>query len=542
MSEENKVIYSVLKFAYNPVQFLYLTGLINIQINKNNLLKFSSLSFSEPIQKGLQDTGFEEATPIQAESLPLTLEGKDIVGLARTGSGKTAAFLLPILQKIEEQPKEGIQALIISPTRELASQIDDEIFALGYHCDASSALIIGGSDFSAQSKAIRNDVSMLVATPGRLIDQIKLMDIDFSNIDFLVLDEADRMLDMGFMPDVRKIISYLPEKRQTLLFSATMPGEIKKLVSEFMNEPEFIEVEASKPAESVDQYYYQISDRKKIDLFEHLLEKEGWDSVIVFTARKRSADILAKKLTKRSIEAVAIHGDLEQDERENALHAFSHGNKKVIAATDVLARGIDIKEVKAIINYDVPRTSDDYIHRIGRTGRYDKEGTAVTFVCPRDKKTFRSITSDLDNKIIEKQLPESGNSSNNNQKAEKKERRRETPKQQTQQKSTGTSAPANRKSRQKSSDETAKARSKSKTKKSNRRPDTEEQKRKKPDRRENSEPEEKLDSIVDYYEGNTNSELLKNVPKIEEATRRKAKKWKPAKGYWGVVKSMLPRL
>jgi len=362
-------------------------------------LKFKDLPLADTIQQGLEDSGFEEATPIQAKSLPLSLKGRDIVGLARTGSGKTAAFLLPILQKIANSPREGIQALIISPTRELASQIDDEIFALGYHTAASSALIIGGSDFSAQSKAIRNDVSILVATPGRLIDQIKLMNIDFSDIDFLVLDEADRMLDMGFMPDVRKIISYLPGERQTLLFSATMPDQIKRLVSEFMNEPEFIEVEASQAADSVEQCFYNVEEHRKTDFLVQLLKKEDWESVIVFTARKSGADKLAKQLNDRSINAISIHGDLDQDDREKALHAFSYGEKNIIVATDVLARGIDIKDVHAIVNYDVPRTSDDYIHRIGRTGRYDKKGSAVTFVNKKDYNQFREILLELDNWI-----------------------------------------------------------------------------------------------------------------------------------------------
>lgn len=362
-------------------------------------MKFKDLPLADTIQQGLEDSGFEEATPIQAKSLPLSLKGRDIVGLARTGSGKTAAFLLPILQKIANSPREGIQALIISPTRELASQIDDEIFALGYHTAASSALIIGGSDFSAQSKAIRNDVSILVATPGRLIDQIKLMNIDFSDIDFLVLDEADRMLDMGFMPDVRKIISYLPGERQTLLFSATMPDQIKRLVSEFMNEPEFIEVEASQAADSVEQCFYNVEEHRKTDFLVQLLKKEDWESVIVFTARKSGADKLAKQLNDRSINAISIHGDLDQDDREKALHAFSYGEKNIIVATDVLARGIDIKDVHAIVNYDVPRTSDDYIHRIGRTGRYDKKGSAVTFVNKKDYNQFREILLELDNWI-----------------------------------------------------------------------------------------------------------------------------------------------
>ena len=473
-------------------------------------MNFTSLPLSDAILEGVKASGFATATPIQEQSLPLTLEGKDVVGLARTGSGKTAAFLLPILQKIEVDPKEGIQGLIISPTRELASQIDDEIFALGYHAGATSALIIGGSDFSAQSKAIRNDVSILVATPGRLIDQIKLMDVDFSNLDFLVLDEADRMLDMGFMPDIKKIISYLPNERQTLLFSATMPGEIKKLVADFMDNPEFVEVEASKPAESVQQYFYNIKDREKTDLLESILEHEEWESVIVFTARKSGADKLAARLNKRSIQATAIHGDLDQDEREKALHAFSYGDKKVIVATDVLARGIDIKDVKAIINYDVPRTSDDYIHRIGRTGRYDKEGVAITFVCPRDKNSFRSIINDLDNKIVEQ-------STGSLLKTEQKSARRD--------------------------------RTKRTGKKSRRSENNTEQKAQKqtPKTEGAPQPAQQVDDDIQVDEEfidkhyNERVDETAGIPKITKAGERKNKRLRPAKGYWGIIKSLLPK-
>lgn len=498
-------------------------------------MKFSSLPLSNAILDGVKASGFTTATPIQEQSLPLTLEGKDVVGLARTGSGKTAAFLLPILQKIETDPKKGVQGLIISPTRELASQIDDEIFALGYHAGATSALIIGGSDFSAQSKAIRNDVSILVATPGRLIDQIKLMKVDFSNLDFLVLDEADRMLDMGFMPDIKKIIGYLPEKRQTLLFSATMPSEIKKLVADFMNDPEFVEVEASKPAESVQQYYYNIKDQEKTDLLENILDKEQWESVIVFTARKSGADKLAARLNKRSIMATSIHGDLDQDEREKALHAFSYGDKKVIVATDVLARGIDIKDVKAIINYDVPRTSDDYIHRIGRTGRYDKEGVAITFVCPRDKSNFHSIVNELDNTIMQQNAD---SLLQTEQPSARKERTRQA-----------VSEPEPEPEPKAEPKPQAQSRSKPEPQKaqSNTRTDQQSPRRDSADAQETPEPkqheEEDLQVDEEFIDKHYNElvDETAGVPKISKAAERKSKRLRPAKGYWGIVKSLLPK-
>jgi len=495
-------------------------------------LKFTSLALSNAILDGIKASGFTTATPIQEQSLPLTLEGKDVVGLARTGSGKTAAFLLPILQKIETDPKKGIQGLIISPTRELASQIDDEIFALGYHAGATSALIIGGSDFSAQSKAIRNDVSILVATPGRLIDQIKLMKIDFSNLDFLVLDEADRMLDMGFMPDIKKIIGYLPEKRQTLLFSATMPSEIKKLVADFMNDPEFVEVEASKPAESVQQYYYNIKDQEKTDLLENILEKEQWESVIVFTARKSGADKLAARLNKRSIMATSIHGDLDQDEREKALHAFSFGDKKVIVATDVLARGIDIKDVKAIINYDVPRTSDDYIHRIGRTGRYDKEGVAITFVCPRDKSNFHSIVNELDNKIVQQNADSLFQTEQTS--ASKKPTKQPVSEPEPKAKPKSHSQSRSKSEPQKVENKTGS------DQQSPRRASADIQETQEPNQYEDEEDLQVDEEFIDKHYNELVDETA-GVPKISKAAERKSRRLRPAKGYWGIVKSLLPK-
>lgn len=495
-------------------------------------MKFTSLALSNAILDGIKASGFTTATPIQEQSLPLTLEGKDVVGLARTGSGKTAAFLLPILQKIETDPKKGIQGLIISPTRELASQIDDEIFALGYHAGATSALIIGGSDFSAQSKAIRNDVSILVATPGRLIDQIKLMKIDFSNLDFLVLDEADRMLDMGFMPDIKKIIGYLPEKRQTLLFSATMPSEIKKLVADFMNDPEFVEVEASKPAESVQQYYYNIKDQEKTDLLENILEKEQWESVIVFTARKSGADKLAARLNKRSIMATSIHGDLDQDEREKALHAFSFGDKKVIVATDVLARGIDIKDVKAIINYDVPRTSDDYIHRIGRTGRYDKEGVAITFVCPRDKSNFHSIVNELDNKIVQQNADSLFQTEQTS--ASKKPTKQPVSEPEPKAKPKSHSQSRSKSEPQKVENKTGS------DQQSPRRASADIQETQEPNQYEDEEDLQVDEEFIDKHYNELVDETA-GVPKISKAAERKSRRLRPAKGYWGIVKSLLPK-
>lgn len=342
---------------------------------------------------GLEDIGYSEPTPIQELSIPVILSKKDVLGAAQTGTGKTGAFVIPIIQQILKNPSEGTKALILSPTRELAQQIDEQIFALGYHCGISSATIIGGEDFARQANAIRAGVDIIVATPGRLIDQTKVLDVDFNNIRFLILDEADRMLDMGFMPDVTHIIDKLPKERQTLLFSATMPKQIQKLAQDIMNDPELIEIELSKPSESVAQKAYMIDGREKLKLTQHLLDQMEWSSCIIFTATKRGTDQLERLLSKKGINAASIHGDRSQDERTKALNDFKNGKVPIIVATDVLARGIDIADISLIINYDVPRAVEDYIHRIGRTGRYDKTGVAITLVSKQDTRLFNAIKS-----------------------------------------------------------------------------------------------------------------------------------------------------
>jgi len=354
-------------------------------------LQFKELNLHELLQAGLDDVGFQEPTPIQEQCIPLLLQGHDVLGAAQTGTGKTGAFVIPVLELMLKEKKEHIRTLILSPTRELAQQIDEQIFALGYHTGTTSATIIGGEDFGKQAEAIRAGVDILVATPGRLIDQMKVLDIDFSGIEFLILDEADRMLDMGFLPDVQHIIDKLPKTRQNLLFSATMPKDIHKLASKIMKDPKKVEIEVSTTSNSVEQKAYLLDGREKLRFIQRYFGHHEWNSCIIFTATKKGADQLVKALKKIDVEAVGIHGDRDQNERNIALQAFKNGEVSVIVATDVLARGIDISDVSMIINYDVPRAVEDYIHRIGRTGRYDKEGTAVTLVNRQDQKYFEAI-------------------------------------------------------------------------------------------------------------------------------------------------------
>ena len=354
-------------------------------------MQFKEFNLHELLQAGLDDVGFKEPTPIQEQCIPLLLQGDDVLGAAQTGTGKTGAFVIPVLELMLKEKKDHIRTLILSPTRELAQQIDEQIFALGYHTNTTSCTIIGGEDFGKQAEAIRAGVDILVATPGRLIDQMKVLDIDFSGIEFLVLDEADRMLDMGFLPDVQHIIDKLPKQRQNLLFSATMPKDIHKLASKIMKNPKKVEIEVSTTSNSVEQKAYLLDGREKLRFIQRYFGHHEWNSCIIFTATKKGADQLVRALKKIDVESVGIHGDRDQNERNVALQAFKNGEVSVIVATDVLARGIDINDVSMIINYDVPRAVEDYIHRIGRTGRYDKEGTAVTLVNRQDQKYFQAI-------------------------------------------------------------------------------------------------------------------------------------------------------
>lgn len=369
-------------------------------------MKFSDFSLSDSLLAGLNDVNFKEPTPVQKQSIPIVLQGKDLISTAQTGTGKTGAFVIPLMERIIQSNRGGVKALILTPTRELATQIDQEIFAIGYHSGISSATVIGGSDFSVQAKALKAGVDIIVATPGRLIDQNKVVSIDFSKLEFLVLDEADRMLDMGFLPDMKKIISWLPEKRQTLLFSATMPVEIQKLTALIMKNPESVEIERSKPSQQVEQRGYTLLSHQKIPLVKKIFKDLTWESCIIFTSTKKGTDELQRLLKKEGIRAESIHGDRTQDERNRALGAFKNGQVPVIVATDVLARGIDIKGVSIIINYDVPNNTDDYIHRIGRTGRYDKSGIAITFATRRDNRTFQEILSIKGNSIKTIDVPQ----------------------------------------------------------------------------------------------------------------------------------------
>jgi superfamily II DNA/RNA helicase len=369
-------------------------------------LQFKELNLCDEVLDGIGDMGFDSTTEIQEKAIPIALEGKNLLGTSYTGSGKTAAFVIPIIHKLFTSKKTGIQALVLAPTRELAQQIDEQFWSLGYHAGISSACVYGGSDWSQQEKALKAGVNVVVATPGRMLDQMKITTYDFSNIDVLVLDEADRMLDMGFLPDVRSIINRIPKKRQTLLFSATVTPRIEKIAMEFTEGSfERVKVGQIAPAKGIEQVFYKVGDRQKQQLLLQLYEEQKWHSAIVFASTKRGVDALGRSLQKKGVAVDSIHGDRSQKEREQTLDAFRSRKIKVLVATDVMARGIDVDDISHIINYDVPNDADDYIHRIGRTARAESTGHAITFVSRKDWPDMRQILDGADLDIKEMPLP-----------------------------------------------------------------------------------------------------------------------------------------
>jgi len=548
-------------------------------------LKFTEFNLSDELIAGLKDLQFVEPTPIQEQAIPIVAEGRDLIATAQTGTGKTGAFVIPIMQRVLDSDRKGTKALILSPTRELASQIDEQIFAIGYHAGITSATVIGGSDFSQQAKALKAGVDIIVATPGRLIDQNKVLGTDFSNLEYFVLDEADRMLDMGFLPDMKTIISWLPKKRQTLLFSATMPREIQNLAGTIMTNPASVEIERSKPVQSVEQRAYTLLSKQKVDLVKKIFDNIKWDSCIIFTSTKKGTDELQRLLKREGIKAASIHGDRTQDERNKALQAFKNGQVPVIVATDVLARGIDIKEVSMIINYDVPNNTDDYVHRIGRTGRYDKKGIAVTFVSKRDSRTFSQIERIKGNTIKTIDLPQNFNEKSDfswdddfkqgkkpSSQKTKGEGQQEKKSHQGDNKQPRASGPS-RSDRQKKSDSRQKSSngqpaSQKQTRTDSKRPGSDQsnnrgqqkdssqkpdQKDKKHSRHDNGKPTSPQQKPKSQSRGQQKKEEahkqkmaeLEKIaipPAIEKAAERNKNALKPAKGFWGIVKSYIPKL
>ena len=375
-------------------------------------MKFSETGLHPSILEGIEAMGFEETTPVQEQAIPVILENRDVIAAAQTGTGKTAAFLLPVIHRIMESSSDDnedqIKALVIVPTRELAVQIDQQMEGLSYFTNISSIAVYGGGDgssFTREKQALTTGAKVIIGTPGRLIAHLNMGYVKMNTLEHLILDEADRMLDMGFNDDIMRIISFLPKKRQNLLFSATMPNKIRELARKILHEPEEISIAISKPAENVAQGAFSVYDTQKIPLVCHLLKAKDLKSVIVFCSTKVSTKQLAKELKKLDFNVADIHSDLDQQERENVLRQFRNRQLNVIVATDILSRGIDIEDIEVVINFDVPSDGEDYIHRIGRTARASSTGVAFTLINPDDQYNFSKIEELLGKPVPKIKLP-----------------------------------------------------------------------------------------------------------------------------------------
>ena len=368
-------------------------------------MKFTDFGFDERLIEGIEASGYNDATPVQEQVIPLVLAGKDVIASAQTGTGKTAAFLLPLINNIISSPlnHHSITALVIVPTRELAIQIAQHMEGLSYFTSVSSIAVYGGGDgnaFIQEKKALSVGADVVICTPGKMLAHINMGYVKFQGLKYLILDEADRMLDMGFYDDIMRIISALPAKRQNLLFSATMPQKIREMARRILHQPEEINISISKPNEKIIQLAYVVYDTQKIPLVKYLLLQKTFSSVLIFCSSKNSVKELNRELKKTGLPVDEIHSDLEQDKREEVLMHFKSGRLQILVATDILSRGIDIDNIGLVLNYDVPHDGEDYVHRIGRTARAAADGTAITFISVKEQRKFGSIE-----RLLGKQVP-----------------------------------------------------------------------------------------------------------------------------------------
>ncbi|CAN5164250.1 DEAD/DEAH box helicase [soil metagenome] len=371
-------------------------------------MNFNEFNLDQTLIEGLSSMGFTNPTPVQEQAIPYILANKDLIACAQTGTGKTAAYLLPIINKIVKSGHESINTIIIAPTRELAVQIDQQLEGLAYFTSISSLAVYGGTDgasFDRQKSALQKGADIIIATPGKFISHLNLGYVNVKKLQHLILDEADRMLDMGFYDDIMKIISYLPKKRQTLLFSATMPPKIRTLAQNILVDPEQINIALSKPAEGVFQAAFLVYDQQKVELIKHLLAAKSIPSVIIFCSRKSTVKTIESTLKSMNFSAKAIHSDLEQLERESVLRQFKNRQIQILVATDIVARGIDVEAIGLVINFDVPQDAEDYIHRVGRTARAESTGVAFTFVNEADQQNLYKIEQLIGTEIKKVKLP-----------------------------------------------------------------------------------------------------------------------------------------
>jgi ATP-dependent RNA helicase RhlE len=372
-------------------------------------MRFTEFNFDPRLQEGIDSLGFEETTPVQEQAMPVIMEGRDLVATAQTGTGKTAAYLLPIIQNILVTDSDhSVKALVIVPTRELAQQIDQQLEGMSYFSPVSSVPIYGGTDgsvFTREKQALTEGSDIVICTPGRMIAHINMGYADFKSLRFLVLDEADRMLDMGFHDDIMKIVSNLPTERQTLLLSATMPKEIRDLARKVLKNPAEVNIALAKPAERIMQLAYMVYDTQKIPLLRYLLAPVKDRIVLIFCGTKSSTKQLARDLRSAGLSVEEIHSDLDQKARETVLNRFKNRDVAVLVATDILSRGIDVENIDMVINYDVPHDAEDYVHRIGRTARAEASGVAITLINPKEQGKFAAIERLIGKEVYKGQIP-----------------------------------------------------------------------------------------------------------------------------------------
>lgn len=374
-------------------------------------MTFSELNLEDSVLEALDAMNFQECTPVQEHTIPVLLEGHDLIGVAQTGTGKTAAYLLPVLNQLSKgtYPEEAINCIIMSPTRELAQQIDQQMEGFSYFMPISSVAVYGGNDgvrFEQEKRGLTLGADVVIATPGRLISHLSLGYVDLSKVSFFILDEADRMLDMGFADDIMQIAKYLPKERQTIMFSATMPAKIQQLAKSILNNPVEVKLAVSKPAEKIIQAAYICYEAQKLKIIESLFKEQSPERVIIFASSKMKVKEVAKALKRLKLNVGEMHSDLEQNRREAIMHEFRNGRINMLVATDIVARGIDIDDIRLVINYDVPHDNEDYVHRIGRTARANNDGCAITFVSETEQTRFKQIEDFLEKTIYKIPVPE----------------------------------------------------------------------------------------------------------------------------------------
>lgn len=373
-------------------------------------MKFSELKLSDSVLQALDAMNFEECTPVQEHTIPVILEGKDLIGVAQTGTGKTAAYLLPTLNRLltDNHPEDAINCIIMAPTRELAQQIDQQMEGFSYFMPISSVAVYGGNDgvlFEQQKRGLTLGADVVIATPGRLISHLSLGYVDLSRVSYFILDEADRMLDMGFYDDIMQIVKHLPKERQTIMFSATMPAKIQQLAKTILSNPEEIKLAVSKPAEKIIQAAYICYERQKLGIIQNLFTEQVPERVIIFASSKIKVKEVTMALKRMKLNVGEMHSDLDQSQREFVMREFKNGRINILVATDIVSRGIDIDDIRLVINYDVPHDSEDYVHRIGRTARANNDGVALTFVSEKEQTKFKAIENFLDKEIYKIPVP-----------------------------------------------------------------------------------------------------------------------------------------